>query len=206
MELFVREEPGPAYVARLDETERAVLLDVVDQVVELLDTGDLPQAGYDVLDTLVAQVAPPAPEDLALRRLLPDASADPELAAEMRRLTETDLRVGKTANLLRLRAALADAQPEVVVVPSEGSAVAAAMTDVRLVLSERLGVRTDADAEELYTLAAGPEPTGRGRRAEAEAMRHLLASVYVVLSLLQESLVDVMLGELPEAAEEGRAG
>jgi hypothetical protein len=179
-------------------TERAVLLDVVDEVIELLGgAASVEQQGararqhpLDALELDALPVAPP--DDPALRRLLPDASHDAEVSAEFRRFTEADLRTTKTTNLTRLRAALADARTEVVVLPSEAPSVAAALTDIRLVISERLGVRTDEDAEDVYRLAAEVGP-------REPSPRHLLAAVYAVLTQLQESLVGLMLGDLRRA-------
>lgn len=201
---FERDQEGPAYVAGLDAAGRAVLLDVVDDVLRLLG-GDGARAGQGPdhpLDRVRLNTAPVEPPvDPALRRLLPDASPDEALAAELRRLTEPEVRDAKVSNLARLRAAVQDARPNVVVLPSEAAQVAAALTDLRLVVSERLGVRTDADAEAVYRLAA--EDLVDEDDAPA-ADRRFLAAVYAVLTLMQESLVGLLLEELPEAGEEGR--
>ena len=201
---FERDLEGPAYVAGLDAAGRAVLLDVVDDVLRLLD-GDGARAGQGPdhpLDRVRLNTPPVEPPvDPALRRLLPDASRDEALAAELRRLTEPEVRDAKVSNLARLRAAVQDARPNVVVLPSEAAQVAAALTDLRLVVSERLGVRTDADAEAVYRLAA--EDLVDEDDAPA-ADRRFLAAVYAVLTLMQESLVGLLLEELPEAEGEGR--
>ncbi len=116
----------------------------------------------------------PPPQDPALHRLLPDASRDPELAAELRRYTEGELRITKVAKLRRLRVAIEQAEPDLVVVPSEAADVAAALTDVRLVLGSRLGLETDEQAEDLDALVVdADEPAD-----DAEATRRFLASVY----------------------------
>lgn len=203
------------FVAVVDPAERAVLLDVVDEVLALLDGEDPGRgAGEDPLDHLRVSATPVVPPwDPALRRLLPDASRDdPEVTAEFRRLTEADLRSTKTANLLRLRSVVQGAAPELLVLPSEADAVAAALTDLRLVVSERLGVRTDADADALYTLVGG-RLQDEQELDEAEdrrrAAHRFLATVYVVLSVLQESLVGLMLEDLPgtdPAEPSGRPG
>ena len=197
-----RPDGEAGFVARLDATERVVLLDVVDEVLALVGA-DAPGGGIpeDLPDDPLASVrvsqGPVTPPwDPALRRLLPDASRDdPELATEFRRLTEADLRVTKHRNLMRLRAALDAARPELVVVASEAAPVAAALPDLRLVASERLGVRTDADADALYDLVARDRDDDPD---DAEVSQRFLATVYVVLSLLQESLVDLMLAGLAE--------
>ncbi len=182
------------YFVRLAEAERAVLADVVDQVVELLGGAeDAPADDAHPLEAVRLGDDPvPVPFDGALRRLLPDGSrSDPELAAEFRRLTERDLRATKTGNLGRFRSLLAE--PDAVLPAPAAPGVAAAITDLRLVLAERLGVQTEADADAVHELAvAGGEMTG-----SEDGMRLLLATVTTMLGILLESLIDLMTDELP---------
>ena len=128
----------------------------------------------------------PPPDDPAVHRLLPDASLDdPAVAGEFRRLTEDDLRAAKLDRLLWLWTALQDDGP--LVPTSQAPAVAATLTDLRLVLAERLGIRTDEDADRLLRTFA------RRRRRGADDVRAYLATVYDALTWLQESLVQAML-------------
>lgn len=190
-----------AYVARLSDDERSVLAGVASDVADLLADDedddaatDAPDTqadpGGDRLDALARELAAPVrrPQDPAVHRLLPDASReDPELADEFRRLTQADLRDTKAAGLRLLARTLVardGAKPShVVVAPADARPVAAAMTDVRLVLAERLGIRTDEDAEAIYTT----DPV--------TAQRAQLVAVYGALSWLQESLVTLMLDD-----------
>ena len=207
-------------VAHLDAPERAVLLDVVDGVIDLLggglraavrpgeeppgppasEPGPEPGLADDPFARLQISTEPlTPPTDPALRRLLPDASSDPVVAAELRRLTEGDLRHTKVERLRTLRATLHQAQPDVVVVPSEAVAVAGALTDVRLVLAERLELADDADADVVYDLAVASGPV----TDEAEATRRFVAAVYTVLTELQESLLQLMVADLPSDPPRG---
>lgn len=190
---FAPAEDGTGWVVRLGAGERAVLLDAVDQVVELLGgpgTASPPPDGAHPLDAVRLDALPlRVPQDPALLRLLPDASPDPAVAAEFRRLSEQDLRATKVGQLLRLRSVVEAGRPEVLVVPSEADLVAAALTDLRLVVSERLGLRTDKDADAVYALAA----TG----ADGDPV-HLLAAVYAALTELQDSLVQHLLDGLDD--------
>ncbi|QCB94095.1 DUF2017 domain-containing protein [Cellulomonas shaoxiangyii] len=206
------------YVARMDAGERAVVASVVADVAELLGAGRFedgvppggqgPHAGAGAADgapgtqstpwTVRTSPLPP-PDDSAVRRLLPDASRDdPEVAAEFRRLTEDDLRARKIGRLRCLWTALVHGEPgwpddAFVVAPASADEVAATLTDLRLVLADRLEIRTDADSEALYDgLATGAE----------DDVRAYLASVYGALSWLQESLLAVML----TAHDERRGG
>jgi hypothetical protein len=196
------------YAARLDADEREVVAALVADVAELLGAGRLesrtatppgdgsPRMRIDPL---------PPPSDPAVRRLLPDASRDdPEVAAEFRRLTEDDIRADKIARLTRFWEALttpvegwrADA---FVIAPDHAQDVAAAITDLRLVLAERLGIRTDEQAERLYdTLLVSPQAEVADDASESldpDARRYLVA-VYGALSWLQESLMEVLLHDL----------
>lgn len=208
-----RERDG-RYVAELDAAEREVVASVLADVAELLGAGRLedgpadPAAGPDgpagadaaLWTVRIAPVEPPT--DPAVRRLLPDASRDDdEIAAEFRRLTEDDLRARKVARLRALWTVVAHGEPgwpqdALVVDPARAGDVAATLTDVRLVLADRLGVRTDADAQALHASDA----------ADGDDARAYLVALYDALSWLQESLVAVMLAAPgPERPGRGRS-
>jgi hypothetical protein len=177
-----------AYVARLTDDERSVLGRAALDVASMLaDDGAVPPTN-DLLTGLAHDLARPAnrPDDPAVRRLLPDASRDDEeLAAEFRRLTQADLAASKRDGLLLLARVLTERPgkrpSEVVVERADARAVAAAITDIRLVVAERLDIRTDEQAEAIYERV----PPGGGQ----------LVAVYGALSWLQESLVTLMLDD-----------
>jgi len=204
------------YVAGLDATEREVLATVVADVAELLGAGRFtaaPRVGApDVADptqTLLGLHAVPAvvpaPIDPAVHRLLPDASDDdPELAAEFRRLTEGDLRETKVDRLRALWLALAarPADDDFLVARADAPALAATLTDLRLVLADRLGVESDEDSEALYDALDrrdhGEANPGRSaREVLQDEIRDYLGSLYAALSWLQESLLHVLTEDLP---------
>ena len=244
---------GDLYVAGLDPVERDVFATVVADVAELLGAGrfgdEADDAAADAADGAAADAADaadpaavrpsalamprmsadaiPAPQDPAVRRLLPDASRDDDaVAAEFRRLTEADLRDTKVARLRDLWTALTgDAEPvpgagiddddDLVVPRADAPALAAALTDVRLVLAERLGIESEEDADRLYeTLEeqaeaqdaqdelGGTVDDGRpAREILAEEVRAYLGSVYAALTWLQESLMALLLADLGRAAD-----
>jgi hypothetical protein len=225
------ERAAGRYVARLDPGEREVLATVVADVAELLGAGRFgidprptdPARGAGsnpLLGLRMSPVAVPAPIDPAVHRLLPDASDDdPELAAEFRRLTEDDLRslkVNRLRTMWRSLVATADAgEPaelaelvdagesvDLVVRPEDAAQFAATLTDLRLVLAERLGVESEEDSDALYDALEGrdvgpDDPDRTGRELLADEIRDYLGSVYAALSWLQESLLAVMLADLP---------
>jgi hypothetical protein len=182
---FRRTRQGIA--ATLDEEERDLLSRLFADVASLLEDG-LPEDS-DPLAAMVG-IAPDArvPDDPALARLLPTATTeDDELAGQFRRYTEIGLRQRKSANLRRAVVTLA-ATDDVRLDDDTAAAWLTGLTDVRLVLAERLGVRTDEDAEALHEIldgAAGEDP---------DDPRLWLASVYDFLTWLQESLVAALSG------------
>ena len=195
------------YVARLDDDERGVIAALVADVAELLGAGRIDEQSVvpgDGSPRLQLEPVDP-PSDPAVRRLLPDASRDdPEISAEFRRLTEDDLRAGKVARLSRLWTALTTPatghRPDAFAVsPDDAKDVAAALTDLRLVLAERLEIRTDDQAERLYdqllTSPASDLDDAPGGQLDPATRRYLVA-VYGALSWLQESLVEALLADL----------
>lgn len=210
------------FVARVDAGERAVVASVVADVLELLGAprpGEEPAAedrtptGPDEPADLphLRTDTPAPPDDPAVLRLLPDASRDdPSLAAEFRRLTEDDLRAQKVDRLERLWQALTAPgggrrHDELVVPAQDAPAFAAALTDVRLVLAERLDVRTDADADAMYAVLGEAPPSSPAARGDHETRRYLV-SVYGALTWLQESLVVLMLADARRGRADGPSG
>ena len=187
----------------LDAGERQLLRHLLEQLDDLLDDGRPASSdplaaivGFDLsmsdLDKPELEVSDPdgssePDQDPALARLLPDANReDPQVAAEFRRYTEGGLRARKRANARTAAAALAGAGP-VLLGAEEAGALLTSLTDVRLVLAERLGLRTDEDAAELHR-----ELTVRAAHAEAGAGADgwaAIAAIYDILTWWQESLV-----------------
>ena len=166
---------GDRFVARLDSLEREVVAGLLEQTRDFLAPAPRAETG-DPFDELVASMEMPSfqeaadprlegPRDPALERLLPPAHREDEaVAAEFRRLTEQGLRERKTATLTTAVDALRDADGDKVVLSAaQAQALVVALTDVRLLLGERLGLRTDDDAEELAQGWTTPTRTTRRR-------------------------------------------
>jgi len=187
---------GGRFVARLDEVEREVVLALLEQTQAFLAPTPREPTG-NTFDDLVATLGvrdpdnagPGAhvPRDPALERLLPTAHRDdPAMAAEFRRLTEQGLRERKTANLATAITALLAADEEKVRLDvQQAQAMVVALTDVRLLLGERLGLRTDADADALQD---------RLEAAAEDDPELYLAAYYDFMTWLQESLTQALMG------------
>lgn len=198
------------YVAKLDVVERGLVVGLMEQVLELVepdrvDPGQDESRTGDEFDEIVAGLgsigvgvslsaadqAPeltgdvPAPRDPALDRIFPTANReDEQVAAEFRRLTEDGLRARKAANLTTAIDALADVgDQKVSLLPPQALALLVALTDVRLVLGERLGLKQDSDLELLEEQVSG--------LSEDDPAVYALA-VYDFLTWLQETLAHAL--------------
>lgn len=172
-------------VGGLEGPERELLIKLFRDVITTLEPE--PQAeGGDPLDALVGITEDPQiPEDPALRRLLPQASDDDEQATEFRRLTERGVRESKIGHL---RMAAMDCEsPKLVLNPEHAMAFAAALNDVRLVLSARLGIDSEEDAQRVASYTDW---------SQAHDVESYMALVYQFVSWLQDSLVEAMLADL----------
>jgi hypothetical protein len=134
--------------AKFDDQERSVLAHLFVDVYELLDDGT--QADPDPLAAMIGiGTSVDLPDDPALARLLPDAHADdPAASSEFRRYTEQGLRERKRQCLETARLTLGRTG-SLTLDDAEAQAWLVALTDVRLVLAERMGLRTEDDHEVL---------------------------------------------------------
>lgn len=171
-----------AFVAEFSESEREVLINLVEQIIELLAE----RTDNHVDDPLAAMVGitthDSPPEDEVLLRLLPNAYADQVDAAEFRRYTESTLRGKKYAHSMSMRITLKSSVDGIVEVDHDGANDwLGAMNDIRLALGVRLKVEQTSH-EELELLA--PDDPMRG-----------VYAVYSWLGWLQESLIVALMDE-----------
>ena len=165
-------------VMRADATERAILTDLVGQLVELVAPHDDPDA--DPLARMVG-IDPDAerPDDPALARLFPDAYDDETEASEFRRFTERSLRDTKVAHARTVLDGLAASGDKIVLSDDQALSWLGTLNDLRLTLGSRLNI-TD-DREDWDSL---PD------RHPAAVM----FSLYDWLTFLQETLVHALSG------------
>jgi hypothetical protein len=170
----------PVYAATL-------LSSLARQLVELLSDGEAVEpTGVDPLEAMLEFDSPrEAPDDPALRRLLPDGHRDDdEASAEFRRFTERTLREGKIGDALVLLESVGEVgDDDTDDIEFELDADAArswlrCLTDMRLTLAERLGVT--ADDEESWASLPEDDP------------RFPVYEIYGWIGYLLESLLDAI--------------
>lgn len=189
MREFTRD--GDAYVAGLVDGERLAIVDLICATVSTIQNGD-PQT---------SEVA---------GRLLPPASDDIEVAEKYRQLAEPDLRRGKADRLVKLAGLVTGDSPvrhedaegderpsdeEVdVIVPLEDAAdVAAAFTDLRLLLAYLIEIPADPPR---HTGADAIDESGEPRRITS--VDEMLQVLSTIVGYLQDSLVEAMMTTLDE--------
>ena len=157
----IRRTPAGPRV-KLGDDEMRLLTRLVDDIDELLASTAkearspdplVELTGFDVDESEVVE----APDDPALRRLLPDAYRDDdEAAADFRRYTENTLRGAKRADATVVRQGLASIAVlgERVLDGEQADAWLRFLTDARLVLASRLGIETADDVEAFDHLPA----------------------------------------------------
>jgi hypothetical protein len=158
-----------------------------------------PDSG-DALEDLLAGMSesdppPSEPEDPAVRRLLPPAhGSDTEQAAEFRALTEHSLRTRKAQVLSAAIEALSELSPPVVdLSPEQAQQLLVALTDVRLVLGERLGLRDDEDSAALHAEAVRQSTSSPEAVEDPQRAQRII--YYDFLSWMQETLATALLGQ-----------
>lgn len=177
-----------SYVAAFADSEKEVLLNLCEQIIELL--AERHDHGHD--DPLAAMVGITShdspPEDEVLHRLLPNAYADQVDASEFRRYTEATLRQKKQAHAISMRIHLKSADDGVIDLDHDNAnAWLGAINDIRLALGVRLKVQNNSQ-EDLELLA--PDDPLRG-----------VYAVYTWLGWLQETLLSALIDDADEDEE-----
>lgn len=166
--------------ARFARPEAAIIRDLVEQVVELVQPLP-PAAEADELAAIVGMGDGTLgdrefPDDPVLARLLPDAYRDdPDAAVEFRRFTESGLRSGKVECAQTLLDTLPASGGKVRLTSEQAEAWLRSLNDVRLALGVRLGVTDDYD--------------GLDEEVESDDPRFAYVQVYQWLAYIQGSLV-----------------
>jgi len=177
-----------SYVATFADSEKEVLLNLCEQIIELL--AERQDHGHE--DPLAAMVGITShdspPEDEVLHRLLPNAYADEVDASEFRRYTESTLRQKKQAHAISMRIHLKSADDGTIDLDHDNAnAWLGGINDIRLALGVRLKVENNSH-EELELLS--PDDPLRG-----------VYAVYTWLGWLQETLLSALIDDADEDEE-----
>ena len=126
--------------------------------------------------------------DPAVQRLLPEGrSGDDHNAGsqQFRELAQDDIRQEKIADLQRAYALLQSGS--LMLSRKEAEAFSRALNQVRLVLSSRLNIESERDAERVHSI---------GSVDQATDVESYMALLYNFVSWLQESLMQALIGDL----------
>ncbi|MCF2707144.1 DUF2017 family protein [Arcanobacterium haemolyticum] len=133
---------------------------------------------------------PSIPMDEAYLRLLPDMSEEPELARDLRDMTQENVALAKVDNLVTFYRTLEGDNDTVWVTNEAAPGWLAACNDIRIVLAARLDIVDDATSQRVYdqatTMMSGSDEDDTVQIEETE---DLLAVLYTMLSWWQESLL-----------------
>lgn len=126
--------------------------------------------------------------DAAVKRLLPDARSGDDAeegSAQFRELAQDDIRQEKIADLQRAYALLQSGS--LMLSQFEAEAFGRALNQVRLVLSARLEIADEQDAERIHQI---------GSVDQATDVESYMALLYNFVSWLQETLMQALIGDL----------
>jgi hypothetical protein len=184
---FERHGPGSFFV-NLDEPQRAVLLNLSEQLIEILaERVDHPHSD-PLAEMMGISGHDSPPDDEVLLRLLPNAYADPVESADFRRFTESNLRAKKRVHAMVVRSNLLHLEKSTVNLDAHSAlAWLGAINDFRLALGVRLNVE-DNTFEQLELLS--PDDPMRG-----------VYAVYTWLGWMQESLVLALMDDATPETE-----
>ncbi|MEU9605240.1 DUF2017 domain-containing protein [Streptomyces sp. NPDC048057] len=202
--------PGGGAAIALDDVEVSILRSLAVQLMELIGPGDEPVEGEDPLAALFAEGPSEAPSDPALARLFPDAYRGPSTesgskseaeeeelraaSAEFRRFTENDLRTGKRQNAFAMVRALdslagaGEAGAVLELTPDDARCWLGTLNDLRLTIGTRLEIAEDDEG------GAGGDPTGGLYQLPDSDPRKPMVMAYLWLGVLQETLVETLMG------------
>jgi len=177
-----------SYLANFAESEKEVLLNLCEQIIELL--AERQDHGHE--DPLAAMVGITShdspPEDEVLHRLLPNAYTDEVDASEFRRYTESTLRQKKQANAISMRIHLKSSDDGTIDLDHDNAnAWLGGINDIRLALGVRLKVENNS--HEALELLTADDPL-RG-----------VYAVYTWLGWLQETLLSALIDDADEDEE-----
>jgi hypothetical protein len=182
MSQFASKDGVFSLALKIDEAH--VMINLVEQLLELLGEGDFLHH-YDENDPfaqlMAMQEERTTPEDPVLKRLLPNAYADPEAADDFRRYTEPALRLNKQSALRVVRESLTtivDREEDGLITNLDPQIWLKTINDLRLALSVRLEINEESFA--------------KFENMPDEDPQKGIFAVYFWLGWLQENLLELL--------------
>jgi hypothetical protein len=165
----------------LPTEERDVLAALARDVASMLEQDTIDEPAVDPLEAAVGWSDEPvaAPLDPAVHRLLPDAYADADDAAEFRRLMDSELRAAKVEALQRVVRSAEATDSAIVLADDDVDGWLHAINDIRLVLGVRLDIKDD----------------DRPRKLKSSDPRRPMLAAYDWLTWLQDAVLQGLMGE-----------
>ena len=145
-------------------------------------------AFWDLVGTLTDDAVHLDLNDPAVKRLLPDARSGDDAhsgSEQFRALAQDDIRLQKIADLQRAYALLQSGS--LMLNRAEAESFSRALNQVRLVLSSRLNVEDELDAERVHAI---------GSVDQATDVESYMALLYNFVSWLQETLMQALIGDI----------
>lgn len=145
-------------------------------------------AFWDLVGSLAEDEIQVDLNDPAVKRLLPDARSGDDAvdgSAQFRQLAQDDIRQDKIADLQRAYALLQT--PSLMLKQREAEAFGRALNQVRLVLSSRLEIDHEDDAERVHKIDSVDQATD---------VERYMALLYNFVSWLQETLMQALIGDI----------
>lgn len=158
------------------------------QAPETAGASSTDDAFWDLVGTLTDDVVHLNLEDPAVKRLLPDARSGDDAhhgSEQFRQLAQDDIRQEKIADLQRAYALLQSGS--LMLNRAEAESFSRALNQVRLVLSSRLKITDEQDAERVHAI---------GSVDQATDVESYMALLYNFVSWLQETLMQALIGDI----------
>lgn len=179
------EDDKPRFLDRFRGSE-TVKLPEAPQPAEPSSSTDA--AFWDLVGTLTEDAVHISLDDPAVKRLLPDARSGDDAQAgseQFRDLAQDDIRLEKIADLQRAYALVQSGS--LMLTRAEAESFSRALNQVRLVLSSRLNIADEHDAERVHAI---------GSVDQATDVESYMALLYNFVSWLQETLMQALIGDL----------
>ncbi|HJF14516.1 MAG TPA: DUF2017 domain-containing protein [Enteractinococcus helveticum] len=145
-------------------------------------------AFWNLVGTLTDEVVHLNLDDPAVKRLLPDARSGDDAhhgSEQFRQLAQDDIRQQKITDLQRAYALLQSGS--LMLNRAEAESFSRALNQVRLVLSSRLKITDEQDAERVHAI---------GSVDQATDVESYMALLYNFVSWLQETLMQALIGDI----------